>query len=301
MMTSLHHKPPFNSPSSTQTLPPYPPLPTKEIDPPPASSQSTVITPTTQPPLYIQFNTPLQSTPAEILTELATTLDNASIPQDSISSTLFSWAFSSIKITDEKESFITILDPSLAPCIVTIICQAFDISLPTITYALPPYPTTSDIDTTPEPSSLVPRNCRVKTCPFYNGGMNIFHNTPEGLLNAQHHGLRQHHDILTSLSDPLLNNIGWTRCCLPCNHIFLSPTDLLNHRSECITYSTHNTTTPSTFDPTTSSQWQWAPLFAMCTDSHKSDLSNVISSSPETNPSSLFPHGLPMVHGIEAQ
>jgi hypothetical protein len=54
----------------------------------PSSSQSTVINPTTQPPLFIQFNTPLQSNPTEILTELATALGNASTPQDSISSTL---------------------------------------------------------------------------------------------------------------------------------------------------------------------------------------------------------------------
>ncbi len=76
----------------------------------PSSSQSTVIDPNTQPHLCIQFNTPLQSTPMEILTELATALDNASIPQDSISSTLFSWASPSVKISDKKLSFIDHVD-----------------------------------------------------------------------------------------------------------------------------------------------------------------------------------------------
>jgi hypothetical protein len=40
MMTSLHPKTLFNSPSSsTHTLPPSPPLPTKETDPPPANQR----------------------------------------------------------------------------------------------------------------------------------------------------------------------------------------------------------------------------------------------------------------------
>jgi hypothetical protein len=117
----------------------------------------------------------------EILNELAAALDNASIPQDSISPILSSWAFPSTKVTDEKVSFITILDPSLATRIVTIISMTFDLSLPTITDALPHYPTKSDVDTSSEPS----HNCRIKTCPFYNGGMNIFSDNPQGLLNAQ--------------------------------------------------------------------------------------------------------------------
>ncbi len=107
--------------------------------------------------------------------------------------------------------------------------------------------------------------------------------TPKGLLNAQNHGLHLHHDILTSIPNTLLNNIGWTRCCLPCTNIYLSHDDLHTHQSTCNTYSTNNPTTPSTTNPTTSPQW--APLFAICPDSHKSDLSHAISSSPTATPS----------------
>jgi hypothetical protein len=249
----------------------------------PSSSQSTAINSTEQPPCcYIQFNTPLQSKPTDILNKLATALNNASIPQDSISPTLSSWAFPSTKVTDEKVSFVTILDPSLATRIVIIIRMTFDLSLPTITDVLPHYPTTSDVDTLSEPT----RNCRIKTCPFYNGGMHIFNDNPQGLLNAQNHGIHLHHDTLISLPEDLLENIGWTKCCLPCTHIYLSSDDLIHHRSECNTYSTYNTTNSPTSDPTTSSQW--APLFAMCPDSHKPDLADAISSTPDANPSSLF-------------
>ena len=117
--------------------------------------------------------------------------------------------------------------------------------------------------------------------------MNIFSDNPQGLLNAQNHGLHLHHDTLISLPDNLLENIGWTTCCPPCTHIYQSSNDLSHHRSECNTYSTHNTTNPLTSNPTTSSQW--APLFTMCPDSRKSDLADAITSAPDTDPSSLFP------------
>jgi hypothetical protein len=66
----------------------------------PNSSQTIAIPPDTPSPIYIQFNTPLHSTPDELFNQLTSTLTKASIPLGSISSTISFWAFSSIKVSD---------------------------------------------------------------------------------------------------------------------------------------------------------------------------------------------------------
>jgi hypothetical protein len=80
-----------------------------------AASLSTSSTSDNPSHSYVQFNTPLQSTKINIFSTLASALTNASIPPDSISTTIQFWAFPSTRIIDEKLAFITILDPTLTP------------------------------------------------------------------------------------------------------------------------------------------------------------------------------------------
>jgi hypothetical protein len=251
-----------------------------------AASLSTSSTSDNPSHSYVQFNTPLQSTKINIFSTLASALTNASIPPDSISTTIQFWAFPSTRIIDKKLAFITILDPTLTPTIVSIIRSTFDLSLPTPIDSLPTPPSHSDVDTTkdPDPDSQFPRNCRIISCPFYNGGTNIFSHDPTGMAMAQNHGHHLHLDLLTSLPPTTLNDIGWTRCCPTCPHIFLSPTDLRAHQSNC---TLHISTNTPTLDPTTLPHW--TPLFSICPDSRKAELATIIKTSPESTPTSLFP------------
>jgi hypothetical protein len=235
---------------------------------------------------YVQFNTPLLSTKTNILSTLTSALINASIPPNSISTTIHFWAFPSTRIIDEKLAFVTILNPTLLQTIITIIRSTFDLSLPTPIDSIPTPPSHSDIDTTndPDPDSQFPRNCRIISCPFYNGGTNIFSHDPTGMAVAQSHGHHLHLDLLTSLPPTTLNAIGWTRCCPTCPHIFLSPADLHAHQSNC---TLHISTNTPTLDPTTLPHW--TPLFSICPNSRKTELATIIKTSPEATPTSLFP------------
>jgi len=105
---------------------------------------------------------------------------------DSISTTIHFWAFPSTRIIDQKLAFVTILDPTLTPTIISIIQSTFDLSLPTPIDTLPTPSSHSDVDTTtdPDPDSQFPHNCRIISCPFYNGGTNIFSHNPTGMAMA---------------------------------------------------------------------------------------------------------------------
>jgi hypothetical protein len=188
------------------------------------SSQSTVSLESTQP-TYIQFNTLLDSTPNGISHQLNNALTSASIPPGSISPTIKFWAFPSIKIHDKKIAFLTIHDPSLSMCIISVIRLAIPYSLPTTTDILPHPPTITNIDATPYSTSF-PLNCRIKTCPFYNGGASIFNNNPNGLSIPQLHRTSLHHNLLTTLPTHILTSIGWAHCHANCHYFSLSSIDL---------------------------------------------------------------------------
>jgi hypothetical protein len=141
------------------------------------SSQSTTSETTT--PTYIYFNTQLNTTHNEIFKVIESALATASFPPNSISPQLHSWAIPSISQLHKKQTYITIYDPSLLTLILNII-QTIAFSLPQMTNNLPALYFNNDIDITPFSGPSFPRFCRLISCPYHNGGHDIFPNDKDG-------------------------------------------------------------------------------------------------------------------------
>jgi hypothetical protein len=182
----------------------------------------------------------------------------------------------------QKIAFLTIHDPSLSTRVMSVIGSAIPYSLPMTTDTLPHTPTITDIGTTPYSTSF-PLNCRIKTCPFYNGGTSIFNDNTDRLNIAQLHGTSLHHNLLTTLPTHTLTSIGWARCHATCHYFSLSPIDLNRHREDCDASLTDHR------PPSPASCPEWACLYAICPLPQHTALSQLILTSHASNPATLFP------------
>ena len=91
-----------------------------------------------------------------------------------------------------------------------------------------PYDLSSDFDFLPY--------CPFTTCPAHNNQLPYFPITYQGLEIAQLHGQQLHYDILSNLTSPNLQQVGWSRCCDSCNTIFLIQSHLSQHQQQCERY-----------------------------------------------------------------
>jgi hypothetical protein len=116
---------------------------------------------------------------------------------------------------------------------------------------------------------------------MYNNGHPFIQDTDEGLLSLEIHTQQLHSDIFLKLPEPILNSIGWTRCCNKCPEFFLGITgNIKTHQQSCPTFQTpRQQTHTSGFDFSTNPDWALA--FAICPPTHTNDLNNLINDYPD--------------------
>jgi hypothetical protein len=116
---------------------------------------------------------------------------------------------------------------------------------------------------------------------MYNNGHPFIQDTDEGVLSLEIHTQQLHSDIFLKLPEPILNSIGWTRCCDKCPEFFLSITgNIKTHQKSCPTFQTLQQQT-HTSGFVFSTNPDWALTFAICPPTHTNDLNNLINDYPD--------------------
>jgi len=188
-----------------------------------------------------------------------------------------------------KLVYFQVLDTSLTTHTIRLVRLTLRHSMPQLTSILPPHSTTGNIDLTTFTGDSHSLFRCVTSCPYHNGRDPIFPDDDHGLTIAQAHGQHLHSDLLASLPSDSLSSIGWSRCCDTCPSLFLRHDDCAAHRATCNNYvpqppppqdTMH--TPPCRRDP------KWGTLYIICSASRHSDLDSLITTNPNSDPSSLF-------------
>ena len=236
------------------------------------------------PPHYIQFSVPIKSNVSNITSTLLHELESTDLPPEYISHNLSANAPTHPTLLNQKLVFVEILHTNnrqYTSILINVITNTWPDSFPTHTSTPPTKQHEASICLKTIPTTNWARYCQLSTCTMYNNGHPFIQDTDEGLLSLEIHTQQLHSNIFLKLPKPILNSIGWTRCCDKCPELFLGISENIKiHQQSCPIYITlQQQTHTSSFDFSTNPDWALA--FAICPPTHTNDLNNLINDYPD--------------------
>jgi hypothetical protein len=236
------------------------------------------------PPHYIQFSVPIKANVSNITSTLLHELESTDLPPEYISHNFYANAPTHPILLNQKLIFVEILhtnNRSSTSILINVITNTWPDSFPIHTSTPPTKQHEASICLKIIPTTKWARYCQLSTCTMYNNGHPFIQDTEEGVLSLETHTQQLHSNVYLKLPEPILNSIGWTRCCDKCPDFFLGITDKSKtHQQSCpIFQALQQQTHTSVFDFSTNPDWALA--FAICPPTHTNDLNNLINDYPD--------------------